>query len=284
MLHTLLKRCLFIFATQLAVQAYAGERSCYQNLEPEYTPVPHANSLYILLDQTMPLTDAMRNDIRRLTSDWPQANESVRLVRFSSFIGNQYPELIFTAELEALPDEEYSYNLRDSDRDKLMKCLAQTMSDQKANFDKALQHSLNNTKPSLATRDILMPLKRIADNLIARDDSETITILVITNGMEKSDIADFSQRKRRGDVDADETIARLEKRGLTTDWRQAKIYAYGLGQPKQRNQYVPNRLMVPLKQFWQIYYSSNNGIVAEVGTPALLGRDLRRQDLPVILY
>lgn len=283
MLPILLRACLFTLTTLLAVHAHGNDRSCYQGLEPAYTPGPRQHSLYILLDQTMPLSPQMRNDIRRLTIDWPQPNEAVRLVRFSSFVGKQYPELIFGTELEAEPDEDYSYNLRDADRKHLMECLVRNREDRKSQFDKALQQALENTKPALATRDILMPLKRIADNLIAPDTSAAITVLVITNGLEKSDIADFSKRKRSGNVEAEETTARLAARGLTTDWRRARIYAYGLGQSKQSGQYVPNRVLVPLKQFWQLYYSSNNGIVGEIGTPALLSRDLRREDLPAIL-
>lgn len=259
----------------LTLSAPSHAESCYASIQPAFSSPLQAHTLYILVDQTAPLTPVMQQNIQSLVAGWPRQNERVKIIRFSATLAGEFTETVLDTYREAAADEEYLYNLRDQDKSNLLNCLSRQQNESGSSVNRTLEKLWVTLKPQLGKADILAPLKRIAESAVRQDPSSNKTILVISSGFEKSDIADFTKRKRKGDVDPVTTLKRLEDKNLLTDWQGANIYMYGLGLPKDRKSYVRNAVVTPLRQFWQIYFEASKGRVKELGAPAILSDDLR---------
>lgn len=248
---------------------------CYETIEQKPAAALVERSLYILVDQSTPLTKNMRENILALVEDWPGTNERVKIIRFSANIRGEFTELLLDLQRDPLPSEEYLYNLRDEDRARLTRCLEDQARIQKNQLKTILQGTLEKTNPTLSKTEILKPLKRIAESVLAESSIKDKTVLLISSGFENSEISNFTKRKRKGNINPGKTLALLEEKQLTANWQGAKIYMFGLGQTRDSKTYVRYSVMEPLAQFWSLYFSNGNGTVKELGMPAILLKSLR---------
>ena len=90
-------RSLALLSLLLPTPAWAGSPlpSCYAGLylgEPARTTI---HAYYLFVDQTTPLTDALKTSIAKLTANWGADGEHVKIVRFSANVSGQYTELMF---------------------------------------------------------------------------------------------------------------------------------------------------------------------------------------------
>ncbi len=248
---------------------------CYKTLNlPASGQKPINRVLNIFIDQTMALTPAMKDNLLQLVADWGQAGERVRIARFSAFTKGQYTELIYDAGNNNPPDEEYLFNLRKHDSEQLHDCLRTQGEKLHEEFMTAMRKTLDQTDPRLAKSEIFYSLKILADHLLHDDEQIEQSVLIVTDGMENSDIATFSPGKPLATLQAGKLLAQLKQRDLAPDWKQAKIYVYGLGQVSTKI-YASTRLLQPLKMFWSDYFQRSNGEVMQLGTPTILSMSLK---------
>lgn len=271
----LLAVCAGIFVNTGVLANDDANTCCYATMEQKPADSLVGKSLYILVDQTVPLTKNMRENILALVEDWPGTNERVKLIRFSANIRGEYTELLLDLQRDPAPSEEYLYNLRDEDKVRLSRCLEDQVRTQKSQLKTVLQGALENTKPNLGKTEILKPLKRIAESVLVEDGIKDKTVLLISSGFENSEISNFTKRKRKGNINPEQTLTLLNEKQLTTNWQGAKIYMFGLGQTRDSKTYVRYSVVEPLAQFWNLYFSNGNGDVKELGMPAILLKNLR---------
>ncbi len=271
-------RLCFLLAMSLAtLPASAVERleSCYDKLGLTKPENNLNQALYIIIDQTMPLSASMRQNINGLVSDWPRPGERVKIARFSANTRGQYNELIFDAILDAAPSEEYLYHLRDEDKANLLACMKERNQEIHQAFSGALNKGMALIDTSLPKTEIFYALKQLSAAILDDGISDK-SVLIITDGMENGEFASFYKRRAGiGKVEREKVMETLRKNNLHADWRGAKIYMFGLGNMRDAKIHVTPTQLETLRQAWEAYFQAGNGAVRHLGTPAVLLSNLR---------
>jgi hypothetical protein len=250
--------------------------SCYAEsylAEPERGP---ARNLYLFVDQTTPLTAAMKTKIAELVADWGRNGERVKVVRFSANVRGQYSEMMFDEFADPPPTQEYLYHVHPDHKPRLLECL--TSRDQQ--FRKRLQgvvaRVVNLTNKDLPKTDLLNSLKELAAKVIAPDAGSDQTVLLVSDGMENSAFMSFYQRKTIvKPMDPHKTLTEIGKANLIPSWHGAKIYMYGLGFVPDEKVYAHAKMLQPLKEFWTSYFNLGKAQLMELGTPELMMTSLK---------
>lgn len=253
-------------------------QSCYEELY--LTPPPQhgpQQALHILIDQTMPKTEAMKTSILELVNDWGKDGDQVKIARYSAHVSQQYTELMFDEWVDPNPDQDYLYHLRDQDRDQLVMCLQEQRQTFQQLFRTALKNTLDKTDPKIPKTDIFYSLKELADKLLLKKETVQESVLIVSDGLENSDFSNFHRRPALVRKIIPETeLDRISKKGLIPNWFNARIYFYGMGHVKSARFYVRPRLIEPLKLFWSNYFRQGGGQVIHLGTPEILASSIRQ--------
>jgi len=268
---------ILLCALLISAPAVALERqqSCYDELSLEQPEDNLDKALYILVDQTMPLSATMRTNLNKLLEQHPRSGELVRVARFAPNIKGQYTDLLYEGVRDSHPSEAYLYHLRDEDNRALLKCLKENEKQLKQQFNSALLHGMGIINTSLPKTEILHALKRLSETVLINDDIDDKTVLIISDGMENSEVTSFYHRKRIKKINADSEMRKVVKHHLLADWRGAKVYMFGLGNMSDQRRHVKPSQLAPLQQFWQNYFSAGGAIIRELGTPAILSSHLQ---------
>jgi len=270
------KRLLAFVALFISVTASAAPNhpSCYQQLNLSTPEGNTHKALYILVDQTMPLSATMRANLNDLLSSHPQSGEQVRIARFSPNTKGQYTELIYEGVRDTPPSEAYLYHLRDEDKQALLACMADQQQNLQQGFKSAFQSSLGVINTQLPRTELLHALKRLSETVLINDDINDKTVLIISDGMENSEITSFYRRRTIGKINFEREMSKVNQHNLLADWRGAKVYMYGLGNIKDERKHVKPSQLAPLLAFWQGYFNAGGAIIKELGTPAVLSSQL----------
>lgn len=262
----------------LTAPAWAGPPlpSCYAGMylgEPERGPT---HAFYLFVDQTTPLTAALKTNVADLTATWGNNGENVKIVRFSANVAGQYTELMFDEFSDPPPTQEYLYHLRAEDKPKLLECIKA----RDAKFHKQLQQAVNQTltlnDSKLPKTDLLHALKELATKVLIADTNYDQTVLLVSDGLENSTYASFYQRKTViKPIDVHKTLDEISKFNLIPNWHGAKVYMFGLGYLRDDKIYANPKMLQPLKEFWQSYFSVGKAQLMELGTPELLVSTLK---------
>lgn len=251
--------------------------NCYAVPElpaPENKP---SRALYVFIDQTMELTTAMKDAVVELVSPWGKRGENVKLSRFSANIQGQYSELVFDEIGNIPPSEEYLFHLRYQDKQKLLACLEEHKDDFKNKLVNTLTNTLKLTDTKLPKTNLIHSLNDFATQLVADPAVTDKTVLIISDGLENSDLFSFHKRDVIRDIDSREMLNKVRRSKLIPNWHQAKLYFMGLGYIADEKFYVRPRILDPLKTFWFTYFAEGNAVMHEnsIGTPMLLTKSLQ---------
>ena len=268
----------FILPLLLTTPAWAGPPlpSCYAGLyldEPERTA---SHAYYLFVDQTTPLTIALKTNVANLTENWGSNGERVKIVRFSANVSGQYTELMFDEFSDLPPTQEYLFHLHPRDKPKLLECIKAR--DEK--FHQLLNHAVNQTlalsNGKLPKTDLLHALKELTEKVLLLEKNSDQTVLLVSDGLENSSYASFYQRKIIiKPIDVNKTLDEIGKLNLIPNWHGAKVYMFGLGYLRDDKIYASPKLLQPLKDFWQAYFSLGKAQLMELGTPELLVSTLK---------
>lgn len=269
-------RLLALIALFISVTAGAATNhpSCYQQLALNAPEGNTHKALYILIDQTMPLSSAMRANLNSLLSSHPQSGEQVRIARFSPNIKGQYTELVYEGVRDSPPSEAYLYHLRDQDKQDLLACMADQKKNLQQGFKSAFQASLGEINTQLPRTELLHALKRLSETVLINDEIDDKTVLIISDGMENSEVTSFYRRRTIGKINYEREMSKVNRHDLLADWRGAKVYMYGLGNIKDERKHIKPSQLSPLLAFWRGYFNAGGAIIKELGTPAVLSSQL----------
>lgn len=262
----------------LATPAWAGVPlpSCYAGLylgEPERTTT---HAYYLFVDQTTPLTAALKTNVADLTGNWGSDGERVKIVRFSANVAGQYTELMFDEFSDPPPTQEYLFHLRPEDKPKLLECIKA----RDAKFHKLLQQAVSQTltvtNDKLPKTDLLHALKELTSKVLMPETRYDQTVLLVSDGLENSMYASFYERKTViKPIDVHKTLDAISKFNLIPNWHGAKVYMFGLGYLRDEKIYAHPKMLQPLKDFWQAYFSLGKAQLMELGTPEILVSTLK---------
>lgn len=176
----------------------------------------------------------------------------------------------------ANPGEAYLYQLRPKDKQALLECLEK----HKTDFHDALVNTLTTTLKLANTRlpktNILQSLNDLAIQLVAKDSIRDKTVLLISDGLENSDIFSFHQRHTIKLINPKIMLDIVRHKHLIPDWHGAKIYMLGLGHVADEKFYARPKIIEPLKKFWRDYFTEGKGVLEtnSIGTPMLLTKSI----------
>lgn len=259
-------------------QCFAGTflNSCYDLPGVSAPAIKPQRALYVFIDQTMALTPLMKQSVIDLVSQWGAHGERVKISRFSANVNGQYNELVFDEVGNIMPDEPYLFHLRSKDKKQILACIEAKKSD----FQKALVDSLTSTlkltDDKLPKTNLINSLSDFAQQMVAVDDIDDKTVLLVTDGLENSDLFSFHKNGKVRLISATVSLNKIRSKGLIPSWRKAKVYLMGLGYISDEKFYVRPRLLQPLKHFWERYFAEGNATLKanSIGTPMLLTKSI----------
>lgn len=249
----------------------AGEMGCFAQVKyvkPADTRAGRA--LYIMVDETVPLSDAMKKKIEKLVAGWGNPGDQVKIARFSASFRGLYPELVFSKKLDGIPDDNFMFNLHYKDKKAVKKCMQEQQEEFKKTFSKALKAALKNVDPKIPKTELLGSLKLLSKQLVLPDDAKEKTVLLISDGLENSGALSFYSKKVVKKLDSRKEIAKLRRKGMMGYWKKANVYMYGVGLMPDKKRYSKPENVLALKRFWEHYFVESGAKVKEIGTPELL--------------
>ena len=262
----------------IAGQSFAGTflNSCYDLPAVSAPQIKPQRALYVFIDQTMGLTPLMKQSIIDLVSQWGANGERVKISRFSANISGQYNELVFDEVGNIMPDEPYLFHLRAKDKKHILACIEEKKNDfQKALVD-SLTVTLKLTNDKLPKTNLINSLADFAQQMVAVDEIKDKTVLLVTDGLENSDLFSFHQGGKVKLISAKVSLNKIRSKGLIPSWHKATVYLMGLGYISDEKFYVRPRILKPLKQFWERYFVEGNAVLKanSIGTPMLLTKSI----------
>ncbi len=249
----------------------ANSQSCFSKITYA-TPVEHRakRALYVLIDETVPLSEAMKTKVGKLLGGWGKPGDIVKIARFSASYRDLYPELIFSHRIESMPDSAFLYNLHYSDKMYIKSCLAKQVVTFESQFSSYLAEALGKINPKIPKTELLGSLKQLSKKLVVPDEAMAKTVLLISDGMENSSVISFYHNNSLKKLNVRPTIAKLRRKGMMGFWKNTKVYMYGVGLMPDKKSYSDPKVVQSLKLFWERYFIEGGAKFAEVGTPELL--------------
>lgn len=259
-------------------QSIAGSiaTGCYESLGLVPPQTRASRTLYVFIDQTTSLTTPMKKAITNLVSQWGSHGERVTISRFSANVSGQYTELMFDKTGEIKPAEAYLFQLRHKDKKALLSCLDQHKGDFHDALTKGLNAAFKRSNTKLPKTNLLDSLKTLASQLVAADNIRDKTVLLVSDGLENSDVFSFYYRHKIKLINPKMMLDIVRQKHLIPNWHGAKIYMLGLGFINDKHYYARPKLIEPLRKFWGDYFSEGNGVVNvnSIGTPMLLTKSI----------
>ena len=275
--HIIRSLCLILLSGVYG-QSFAGSflNSCYDLpgvVPPENRP---QKGLYVFIDQTMALTPMMKQAVIDLVTQWGANGERVKISRFSANISGQYSELVFDEVGNIPPTEPYLFHLRTKHKKHILACIEEKKHDFRKALEDSLAGTLKLTDDKLPKTNLLHSLANFAEQMVAVDDIDDKTVLLVTDGLENSDLFSFHQRGGVRQINPKESLNKIRGKGLIPSWHKSKVYVMGLGYISDEKFYARPKITEPLKQFWERYFAEGNAVLKanSIGTPMLLTKSI----------
>ena len=261
--------CCLLLITPLIGAAH--QKSCFSEVTyvtPEKQVAMRA--LYVLVDETMPLSAGMKKKISALIQGWGVPGDKVKIARFSASYRGLYPELVYENYVEQKPGDHYMFNLHYRDKKLVTQCLEQQQAQFKQSFAKQIKISLEAVNPKIPKSEIFSSLRLLSKQIVLHDDAQQKTVLLISDGLENSELTSFYSGGKVKLVKPLKEIAQLRRKGMMGFWKKTNIYMYGLGLMPDKKQYAGPERIESLKRFWERYFVESGAKVQAIGTPELL--------------
>jgi len=249
----------------------ASEDSCFSHIKyAKPMELRAKRGLYILIDETVPLSKAMKAKVEHLLQGWGKQGDLVKIARFSASYRGLYPELLFSQKIESMPDKAFLYNLHYRDKKLIKNCLEEQKAKFNMEFGKQLKAALKNINPKIPKSELLGSLKQLSKKLVVPDEALEKTVFLISDGLQNSSALSFYSNKKLKNIKPRPTIAKLRRKGMLGYWNNTKVYMYGVGLMPDKKRYTNPKVIHNLKQFWERYFVEGGAKVKEIGTPELL--------------
>ena len=265
---------LFVFIN--TATAATGIASCYKGVgEGQSFDVMPDHALYILVDQTTPLSTAMKSRLTQIVSGWGNAGDHVKIVGFSANFRDQYPRLYFDGRVERQPTQEFLFNLHYKEKTTLANCLQEQQKAFNSGFNNQFAQALSDISVEIPKTDLLYSLKQISDQLVKPQDGMKRTVLLVSDGLENSSVTSFYQKGKIKILNDKKVISHVRRKGLVANWKNANVYLYGIGLWPKPSEYANVKAVSSVGRFWERYFVEGNAIIKAIGTPELLITSIR---------
>jgi len=262
--------CLCFFPFIVSAQE-AAATSCYSHISYIKPESNKANRvLYVLIDQTTPLSKAMRQKVTALVTSWGQSGDQVKIASFSANMKDRHLKLVYDKRRDVAPSQNFLYQLRQKDKQKLLECFESYKGSFNQSLTEAMEEVMRSIDIKIPKTEILFSLKELSRSMIAKSDAEHKVVLIVSNGMEHNPNLSFYSKGTIKMLETRKIISKVRRLGLIGHWQGANIYMYGLGLLESDKKYVQSSRLKQLREFWENYFVEGGGNVAALGMPELL--------------
>lgn len=249
----------------------AESASCYSVIDyvkPADTKPERA--LYVLVDQTTPLSGEMRQRISALLETWGKPGDLLKVAHFSANLKGKYPQLVFSQQVDRAADQAYTYQLRYKDKQELMACLEKQQMETREQFQKEVKNALAQIDTKTPKTELLFSLKELSKFVIKADEAKKQTVLLITDGMENTPGMSFYASGSLRKINPQAEISKVRRSGNVGFWKGVEVYMYGVGLMENEKKYPSTERISQLRAFWDRYFVEGGARVKAIGTPELL--------------
>jgi len=259
--------------------AAAGEKdvtSCYPKvgLAASQPPIEYGN--FIVVDETSALDVKLRAQALQAANSMLKPGSLVLVGRFSAFYRDRYTQLVVRGVIDRPPSPEQRKQMP---RDRLA-LLERCMSEQSAVLRRRVLSALNDifvaSSSDIARSDIAAALCEFAV-VVKQAPVRTRRVLVVTDGLENSDISSFYRNKTARLIEPAVELQRIRAANMLGDFGGARVWILGGASfPADRDEggsdapFRDPRIVEALRRLWSSYMSASQAVLAEFGAPSLL--------------
>jgi hypothetical protein len=251
-------------------------KSCYDALKISGKSEAVEKELFVLIDQTTPLDDSLKNMVIQNSIPFVQHANAFTVAKFSAFIQGNYAGVVTHGQLDwQMPEAQRA----DTSKPLLQgydKCMKLQIGYAKKLLNDSIVQTFGNSSSDIAKSDILKSLQEFAKNVIKPSKAKSKVVLIVSDMLENSSITSFYANNSVKKIDPSTEMKKVESSRLVADFGGAKVYVLGAGvmapNAKNKNNYRDPKTMQALNDFWKMYFQKSNAKLVEFGQPALLGK------------
>lgn len=249
--------------------------SCYDSKLAAPT-VPLAKEIFVIIDQTTPLDDQLKQSIANQVRPFLTAGNGFSLLVFSAFTQGKYTQLLTSGQLDHPLPAAQRNDVSKPRLSKFDQCMGLQSAQAAQAVGGALRTAFGGTSGEIAKSDVLASLKDISGKVRQSQASEKV-VLLVSDMLENSSVSSFyaSQSVRR--IDSEREIKLATDNQLIGNFGDARIYVLGAGllsddAKKSKAAYRDPKTMQALASFWKSYFDKSKAQLMEFGQPALLNQ------------
>lgn len=264
--------CLVAIVTLSSAQAETRDDfpSCYGLIQqPDLASKAPAHELFVIVDQTVPLNLSLKRSVHSKVHRFLQPGDRFTLLTFSAFAKDRYAAMPLTGKLDSALDEDTRYRTSIPKLKKFDHCMQQQKAYVAHTIDVKLKAALENANTKLPNTELAGSLARFGQTLISQSDAPKVTVLIVSDMLENSDAATFYAHGQIQSIDAEASMAAVDKAGLISDWHGATVYVIGAGL-LPGDGYRSAQVLHSLKTFWKDYLQRSDAELAGWGQPDLM--------------
>lgn len=260
--------------------AQADERNdipaCYPYAQlSQQQPAPSGRELVVIIDETVPLSEALQRAAWDSAIRYVRPGDSVRLYQFSAFLQDHYMKLLFAGQLDSPLQGKVRNSIGSKSLKQLDGCLQQQATFFQKTFGQKFVASFGKPGVDIARSEIFGSLRKISEGFAERPMQERV-VLLVSDMLENSDFSSFYQNNRIRDIDPASELNKVQQKNLLADFAGARVYVHGAGlvAGDAKGAYRSGSTLQRLEKFWGDYLQASNGSLAAFGAPQLTA-DLR---------
>lgn len=250
-------------------------KSCFELLKLGKPRAPASRHIFVLIDETTVLDRKLKASVKENLLDNLKPGTAVTVGTFSAFLGDNYAEVLLSAQLDHALTKDQRYKIGKTALNKLDRCLGSQGSHVNRLASKSLDDAFKASSSKLPKSDVIASLYEFSRNAIKPSPASDKIVILVSDMLENSGITSFYARNTIRKIDPKKEVDKVRKAGFLTDFDNARVFVVGAGLISSATgattkSYRDPDTMNRLEAFWSDYFTESSSNLIELGQPALL--------------
>ncbi|HEY1057465.1 MAG TPA: hypothetical protein VGE55_01905 [Limnobacter sp.] len=247
--------------------------SCY-GIEGISVPSPDSqHELFLLIDQTTPFDDKLRQSIRENAGRLIVPGASYVVASFSSYGDRRYFEVISAGKLESPLTPAQRDSTKRTAIPKFDACMKSQAAYGRKTAATAINKALESVSGAIPQSDVASSLQRLALRVRASKAVDKV-VFIASDMLENSSISSFYAGPEIRTLQPEQEIQKFLQKQAVADFGPARVYVLGAGLLAQgkdaQKSYRKPETIQALNRFWQLYFSKSQASLDDFGAPTLV--------------
>lgn len=264
-----MKSLIFLAAMVAAMTSQAAPSDCYEatGLVP-FRPQP-AREIVLAFDETTVLPPSVASDFKRWVTTNLAPGDQITVILFSTFSRDRYLRVFAELQVPADPDPASVKNMPMNRARDLTDCLTSMRSKARSDVSTAIDQAASQASPEISRSELLASLREIGPRLQTSAARRKVLVLV-TDGIEHSEIADFYENRNLRLINVDAELAKKKVTDVIAKLAGATVYIYGGGLAANSGFARESPALLALETFWLRHVTASGGQLVAFGKPTIL--------------